>query len=59
MKKNKPQHQGSLVEQLKELYYIANKEGLYDAADYIEARLKPIKTQQKLILKKIKKEKRT
>jgi hypothetical protein len=32
---NKPQYQGSLQCQLNELYALANKEGLYDAADFI------------------------
>jgi hypothetical protein len=31
----KPQSQESLLDQLKELIPIANKEGLYDAADYL------------------------
>jgi hypothetical protein len=30
------QHQGSLNEQLKELILLANKNGLYDAADYLD-----------------------
>jgi len=33
--KNKPQHQGSLYEQLIELVQLANKNGLYDASDWI------------------------
>jgi hypothetical protein len=33
--KNKPQHQGSLEDQLRELVHVANKEGLYDAADWL------------------------
>lgn len=31
----RPQHQGSLVEQLRELVTHANENGLYDAADYL------------------------
>jgi len=31
----KPQHQGSLVDQLAELAQIANQNGLYDAADAV------------------------
>ena len=30
-----PQHQGSLNDQLKELIELANRNGLYDAADYL------------------------
>lgn len=36
---NKPQHQGSLTDQLRELVTLANQNGLYDAADYIQRRL--------------------
>ena len=32
----KSQHQGSLHDQLKQLYNLANKNGLYDAADFIK-----------------------
>jgi len=35
----KLQYQGSLTDQLRALYSIANREGLYDAADYIKTRL--------------------
>lgn len=31
-----PQHQGSTLAQLKDLQHIANRCGLYDAADYIK-----------------------
>jgi hypothetical protein len=30
-----PQHQGSTLDQLMELYNLANKNGLYDAADLL------------------------
>ena len=33
-----PQRQDSLVDQMYDLHYIANKFGLYDAADYIKRR---------------------
>jgi len=33
---NKPQDQGPLNIQLQKLYIFANKEGLYDAADFIK-----------------------
>lgn len=36
---NKPQDQGPLNIQLNKLYIIANKEGLYDAADFIRRTL--------------------
>lgn len=35
-----PQHQGPLDAQLRELVVLANKAGLYDAADFIKDRLK-------------------
>lgn len=35
----KPQHQGSLLDQLKELVQLANQNGLYDAADYVQGRI--------------------
>lgn len=31
-----PQHQGALTRQLEELYLIANRNGLYDAADFVQ-----------------------
>lgn len=37
---NKPQHQGSLVDQLIELRQLANMHGLYDAADYLQEVIK-------------------
>ena len=37
--KKPPQHQGSLTDQLKELVTLANKAGLYDAADLIRYRI--------------------
>ena len=33
--KNKPQHRGSLEDQLRELVHVGNKEGLYDAVDWL------------------------
>lgn len=35
----KPQHQGALVDQLKELHNLANQNGLYDAADWLRRHL--------------------
>ena len=32
---NKPQSQASLLDQLKKLCVLANKEGLYDASDFV------------------------
>ena len=32
----KPQHQGSMTDQLRELIRLGNSEGLYDAADWVE-----------------------
>lgn len=39
---NKPQSQASLYDQLKELRVIANKEGLYDAADFLRNHIEAI-----------------
>lgn len=41
---NKSQHQGALVDQLAALIPIANKEGLYDASDYIANVVKKIRS---------------
>ena len=35
----KPQHQGSLHDQLRELLQLANADGLYDAADWLDRHL--------------------
>lgn len=35
----RPQHQGSLNDQLRMLQVLANQAGLYDAADWVRARL--------------------
>ena len=39
-----PQRQDSTYEQLKDLYVVANKLGMYDAADFIKARLDQIES---------------
>lgn len=36
---SRPQHQGSLSEQLRALVKLANSNGLYDAADWLTQRL--------------------
>ena len=37
--KNKPQRQDSLDEQLRDLAAVADREGMYDAADWIKEQL--------------------
>lgn len=34
-----PQRQDGLIEQLKDLIYVANKLGFYDAAEYLEEKI--------------------
>lgn len=35
----RPQRQDSTIDQLMDLYHVANKFGLYDAADYVHNRV--------------------
>jgi hypothetical protein len=37
----KPQRQDSLTDQLRDLVHVANREGMYDAADWIADRISP------------------
>jgi hypothetical protein len=41
MSDQKPQRQDSLTEQLRDLVHVANREGMYDAADWIADRISP------------------
>ena len=44
MTTRKNQSQASLQEQLEALVHVANREGLYDASDWLAARVKEMKT---------------
>lgn len=45
------QHQGSLKEQLQELVFLANREGLYDAADFVTRALENFVTKENFMIK--------
>lgn len=45
---SKPQSQASLIEQLRALYVIANREGFYDAADFLRAKVEAQDAREKL-----------
>lgn len=45
----KPQSQASLIEQLKALIPVANREGLYDAADFLRAKVEAQEAREKVV----------